>query len=147
MIPFTYDELQEAPRVGARWTAIELNQGNWSAFAAPGNVCNTPYAANPDDTLAVNSVTIHTLVGEAASKLWGRRPESAADLASQPTLSRLENAVDWHAYGRLAHALLAVYLRAREQDGVPRGPEGVMPWHAPAGAWHGYSGASNNRHA
>jgi hypothetical protein len=49
----------------------------------------------------------------------GRRPESAADLASQPTLSRLENAVDRHACARLAHALLEVYLRAREQDGVP----------------------------
>ncbi len=49
----------------------------------------------------------------------GRRPESEADLASQPTMSRLENAVDRHACTRLAHALLGVYLRAREQDGVP----------------------------
>ena len=49
----------------------------------------------------------------------GRRPESDRDLASQPTLSRLENAVDRHACGRLAHALLAVYLRAREQGGRP----------------------------
>jgi hypothetical protein len=50
----------------------------------------------------------------------GRRPESDPDLASQPTLSRLENAVDRHACVRLAHALLAVYLRAREQGGSPR---------------------------
>ena len=49
----------------------------------------------------------------------GRRPERDPDLASQPTLSRLENAVDRHACVRLAHALLAVYLRAREQDGPP----------------------------
>jgi hypothetical protein len=49
----------------------------------------------------------------------GRRPERDPDLASQPTLSRLENAVDRHACRRLAHALLAVYLRARAQDGVP----------------------------
>jgi hypothetical protein len=49
----------------------------------------------------------------------GRRPERDPDLASQPTLSRLENAVDRHACQRLAHALLAVYLRAREQDGPP----------------------------
>lgn len=49
----------------------------------------------------------------------GRRPESDADLASQPTLSRLENAVDAVACARLAHALLAVYLRAREQVGAP----------------------------
>ena len=50
----------------------------------------------------------------------GRLPESGADLASQPTLSRLENAVDRHACRRLAHALLAVYLHAREQEGPPR---------------------------
>ncbi len=49
----------------------------------------------------------------------GRRPEQDPDLASQPTISRLENAVDRHACMRLAHALLAVYLRAREQDGPP----------------------------
>src|SRR5471032_1256201 len=52
--------------------------------------------------------------------LCGRLPESGRDLASQPTLSRLENAVDRHACMRLAHALLAVYVRAREQDGPPR---------------------------
>jgi hypothetical protein len=50
----------------------------------------------------------------------GRRPESDADLASQPTLSRLENAVDRRACRRLAHALLGVYLRARERAGRPR---------------------------
>jgi Transposase DDE domain group 1 len=50
----------------------------------------------------------------------GRCPESAADLASQPTLSRLENAVDRPACRRLAQALLGVYLRAREQGGCPR---------------------------
>jgi DDE family transposase len=49
----------------------------------------------------------------------GRRPESDADLASQPTMSRLENAVDRHACVRLAQALLDVYLRAREQDDRP----------------------------
>jgi hypothetical protein len=49
----------------------------------------------------------------------GRLPESDPELASQPTLSRLENAVDRQACGRLAHALLAVYLRQRGQDGPP----------------------------
>ncbi|GAC1461950.1 MAG: IS1380 family transposase [Ktedonobacterales bacterium] len=49
----------------------------------------------------------------------GRRPESDADLASQPTMSRLENAVDRHACMRLAHALVEVYVRAREQGGRP----------------------------
>jgi Transposase DDE domain group 1 len=50
----------------------------------------------------------------------GQLPESGADLASQPTLSRLENAVDRRACRRLAHALLAVYLRQRGQGGPPR---------------------------
>src|SRR5947209_20452403 len=38
--------------------------------------------------------------------ICGRRPESDPDLASQPTMSRLENAVDRQACRRLAHALL-----------------------------------------
>jgi hypothetical protein len=52
----------------------------------------------------------------------GRRPhEPSADLASQPTLSRLENAVDRRACYRLAQALLAIYLQERERAarGVP----------------------------
>jgi hypothetical protein len=44
----------------------------------------------------------------------GRRPhEPQAALASQPTLSRLESAVDRRACYRLAHALLAVYVQER----------------------------------
>jgi hypothetical protein len=42
-----------------------------------------------------------------------------ADLASQPTLSRLENAVDGKACYRLAQALLALYVRERGRHGVP----------------------------
>jgi hypothetical protein len=49
----------------------------------------------------------------------GRRPESDADLARQPTMSRLENAVDRHACTQLAHALVDIYLRARERNGRP----------------------------
>jgi Transposase DDE domain group 1 len=46
----------------------------------------------------------------------GRRPhEPTTDLASQPTLSRLENAVDRRACYRLARALLAIYLQQRER--------------------------------
>jgi Transposase DDE domain group 1 len=46
----------------------------------------------------------------------GRRPhEPTTDLASQPTLSRLENAVDRRACYRLAQALLAIYLQERER--------------------------------
>jgi hypothetical protein len=49
----------------------------------------------------------------------GRLPETGPDLASQPTLSRLENAVDRRTCYRLAVALGAVYLRERERTGVP----------------------------
>jgi Transposase DDE domain group 1 len=50
----------------------------------------------------------------------GQLPESGADLAGQSTFSRLENSVGRHDCQRLAHALLDVYLAAREHDGVPR---------------------------
>ena len=49
----------------------------------------------------------------------GRHPDADPDLASQPTLSRLENAVDRHAVRALALALLAIYLHERERLGVP----------------------------
>jgi hypothetical protein len=61
-----------------------------------------------------------TLRGDPLLKVaCGRLPESGADLASQPTLSRLENAADRGACYRLARALVGVYLRERERDGVP----------------------------
>ena len=49
----------------------------------------------------------------------GRLPRSEADLASQPTLSRLENAVDRHAVERLAEALADLYVRERGRAGPP----------------------------
>src|SRR5919202_4289906 len=49
----------------------------------------------------------------------GRLPASEADLASQPTLSRLENAVDRHAVERLAEALADLYVRERGRAGAP----------------------------
>jgi len=49
----------------------------------------------------------------------GRHPDADPDLASQPTLSRLENAVDRHTLRALALALLEVYLRERERRGRP----------------------------
>jgi hypothetical protein len=49
----------------------------------------------------------------------GRLPVSEPDLASQPTLSRLENAVDRHAIARLAEALVDLYLRERGRAGLP----------------------------
>lgn len=50
----------------------------------------------------------------------GQLPVSGAPLASQPTFSRLENAVDRRACYRLAVALVDLYLRERDRDGVPR---------------------------
>jgi hypothetical protein len=49
----------------------------------------------------------------------GRLPTSGDDLASQPTFSRLENAVDRHAVERMAEALVACYLRQRGRHGPP----------------------------
>ncbi len=49
----------------------------------------------------------------------GRLPDTDADLASQPTFSRLENAVDWRTCYRLAVALVGVYLQERERQGTP----------------------------
>ena len=49
----------------------------------------------------------------------GRLPESGADLASQPTLSRLENAVDRHAVEALAAVVVALYIRERGRQGAP----------------------------
>jgi hypothetical protein len=49
----------------------------------------------------------------------GRLPDSGADLASQPTFSRLENAVGRHAVERMAEALVACYLRQRSRQGPP----------------------------
>jgi hypothetical protein len=49
----------------------------------------------------------------------GQLPESGHELASQPTFSRLENAVDRKSCYRLAVALGEVYLRERERDGIP----------------------------
>jgi hypothetical protein len=49
----------------------------------------------------------------------GRLPDSGADLASQPTFSRLENAIDRHTVERLATALVGIYLRERGRNAVP----------------------------
>jgi hypothetical protein len=60
------------------------------------------------------------LRGDPLLKLaCGRLPATGADLASQPTLSRLENAADRRACYRLALALVDLYVRERARDGVP----------------------------
>jgi hypothetical protein len=49
----------------------------------------------------------------------GRLPLSGADLASQPTLSRLEHAADRHTIAAVAEALVALYIRERGRAGRP----------------------------
>ncbi len=49
----------------------------------------------------------------------GRLPASESDLASQPTLSRLENAVDRRAVELLAASLADLYVRERGRAGPP----------------------------
>jgi hypothetical protein len=75
----------------------------------------------------------------------GRLPETGPDLASQPTLSRLENAVDRKSCYRLAMALGELYLRERERDGVPThivldldGTDDPTHGQQEGSAYHGY---------
>jgi hypothetical protein len=75
----------------------------------------------------------------------GRLPETDHDLASQPTLSRLENAVDRKTCYRLAVALGELYLRERERDGVPThivldidGTDDPVHGQQEGSAYHGY---------
>ena len=49
----------------------------------------------------------------------GRLPDTECDLASQPTFSRLENAVDWRTCYQLAVGMAEVYVRERARDGIP----------------------------
>src|SRR6516225_8534956 len=75
----------------------------------------------------------------------GRLPDSGADLASQPTLSRLENAVDRHACEAMAEALVALYIRERQRRGVPShlvldvdGTDDPVHGNQEGGAYHGF---------
>jgi hypothetical protein len=51
--------------------------------------------------------------------LCGSLPESGAELASQPTISRLENAADRRSCHRIGEAIFELYLRERGKDGTP----------------------------
>jgi hypothetical protein len=75
----------------------------------------------------------------------GRLPESGRDLASQPTLSRLENAVSRTSCYRLAVALGERYLGERERDGAPThlvldldGTDDPTHGQQEGSAYHGY---------
>lgn len=74
----------------------------------------------------------------------GRLPDEA-DLASQPTLSRLENAVDAKSCYRLAVAMAQIYLQERARDGVPThivldldGTDDPAHGQQEGAAYHGY---------
>jgi hypothetical protein len=75
----------------------------------------------------------------------GQLPESGRDLASQPTFSRLENAVDRRSCYRLAVALGELYLREREREGIPTdivldldGTDDPTHGQQEGSAYHGY---------
>ena len=56
---------------------------------------------------------IDTLKADPALKLaCGRCPDTGADLMSQPTLSRLENAPDWRTLVRIGLGLIDLYCRS-----------------------------------
>lgn len=61
----------------------------------------------------------HLRTDPLLKQVCGRLPETGIDLASQPTFSRLENAIGARTCYRLAQALGEVYLRERDRDGVP----------------------------
>lgn len=76
----------------------------------------------------------------------GRLPDEA-DLASQPTLSRLENAVDRKACYRLAVALVSLYIQERGREGRPErilidadGTDDPTHGDQEGSAYHGYYG-------
>jgi hypothetical protein len=77
----------------------------------------------------------------------GRLPLSGTDLASQPTFSRLENAIGARTCYRLAVALGELYLHERERDGVPThlildfdGTDDPTHGDQEGSAYHGYYG-------
>jgi DDE family transposase len=49
----------------------------------------------------------------------GSLPQTGSDLASQPTISRLENAPDTKACLRMARTLAELYIQQRGKDGAP----------------------------
>lgn len=65
----------------------------------------------------------------------GALPESGEDLASQPTLSRMENAVGSGACYRIAQALFELYVRERGKDGAPK--KVLLDFDATADPTHG----------
>ena len=89
-----------------------------------------------------------TLRSDPLSKLvCGRLPLSGADLASQPTLSRLEQVADRHIVEDIAEALVALYVHERDRSGAPLrvvldldGTDDPAHGHQPEMGYHGFYG-------
>lgn len=80
-------------------------------------------------------------------KLVCARLPNEANVASQPTHSRLENAVDLKACYRLAAALVQFYLKERERDTIPErivldrdGTDDPLHCNQEGVAYHGFYG-------
>jgi hypothetical protein len=75
----------------------------------------------------------------------GSKPESGEELASQPTISRFENAATRRACHQMAQALFELYLRERGKDGTPQkilldfdATDDPIHGEQEGGAYHGY---------
>jgi hypothetical protein len=80
-------------------------------------------------------------------QVCGRLPLTGPDLASQPTLSRFENAFGPRDCYRVALALGQIYLQQRERDGIPEqivldldGTDDPTHGQQEGTAYHGYYG-------
>jgi Transposase DDE domain group 1 len=65
----------------------------------------------------------------------GRLPLSGADLASQPTLSRLEQVADRHLVEAMAEALVALYVHERGRSGGSAPRRLGLGWDRRPGPW------------
>jgi hypothetical protein len=65
----------------------------------------------------------------------GSMPESGSDLASQPTISRMENAATRRSCRQIAEVLFELYLNEREKDGAPE--KVLLDFDATADPTHG----------
>jgi hypothetical protein len=65
----------------------------------------------------------------------GSLPESGEDLASQPTISRLENTANRRSCHPIAQAIFELYLRERAKDGAPK--KVLLDFDATADPTHG----------
>lgn len=74
---FTYNELQEAARAGARWGAVEVNRSPWGDFTYCGNAPSySPYPTAACSITATSGLS-STIVGQVDRKLIAVNPNQA----------------------------------------------------------------------